>query len=228
MEGRETEARQDAMPKWLGDLVAKWHEDRSCVITFNYDTLVEAAYTQVVKVRHPSHDIPTYETSSQIYRGAFTPAGMRYAAVLAAPTVDTFSLLKLHGSWTWLYSGRPSFFGETIYDRPVLPGWELKPFASEPWLTEKKVPLIVPPTAGKVASSTTRPYGINGGLRIKICEQRTEYSWLDILSHRQTSWSDSCCSRPSAEVTKSGAGRSASTAAGSSCSLSPRGAVRVR
>jgi hypothetical protein len=137
------------MPTWLGSLVARWHEDRASVITLNYDTLVEAAYTQVVTVGHPSHGSPTYESAYQLYRGAFTPVGMRHAAVFGTSMIDTMTLLKLHGSRAWLYSGRESFFGETIYDCSPQPGWELRPSIIESWLIEDKVPLIVPPTAGK-------------------------------------------------------------------------------
>ena len=71
---RETAARRDALLDWLRMLVARWHEDKASIITFNYDTLVEAAFTEVIAV----YDTPrarelNYVWPSQIFRAPLTP-----------------------------------------------------------------------------------------------------------------------------------------------------------
>jgi hypothetical protein len=131
-------------------LVARWHEDHASVITFNYDTLVEAAFTEVVRVySSPGNEKDNYVWPSQVFRAPLTPIGARAGNVLTAPSIPTFRLLKLHGSRAWLYSGRDSFFGEVIYDATAFQGWAGKDTHERPWLLEDKVPLVVPPTSGK-------------------------------------------------------------------------------
>jgi len=43
-------------------LVARWHEDKASIITFNYDTLVEAAFTEVIAV----YDTPRARTELRL------------------------------------------------------------------------------------------------------------------------------------------------------------------
>ena len=75
---RETAARRDALPDWLRMLVGRWHEDEASVITFNYDTLVEAAFTEVVGVYDtPRARGPNYVWPSQIFRAPLTPISAR-------------------------------------------------------------------------------------------------------------------------------------------------------
>jgi NAD-dependent SIR2 family protein deacetylase len=147
---REIAARRDAPPDWLRMLIARWHEDKSSVITFNYDTLVEAAFTDVVRVYSGRGDERTnYVSPSQIFQAPLTPISARAGAVWVASAISTFRLLKLHGSRTWLYSGRESFFGEAIYDATSFQSWAGEERHPRPWLGADKVPLVVPPTSGK-------------------------------------------------------------------------------
>lgn len=147
---REIVARRNPLPNWLRMLIARWHEDEASIITFNYDTLVEAAFTEVVTVLNsPGAEGPNYVSPSQLYRAPLTPIGARAGAALAASVISTFRLLKLHGSRTWLYSGRESFFGEAIYDATSFQGWGSEDVHQRPWLLADKVPLVVPPTSGK-------------------------------------------------------------------------------
>ncbi|MEU3648867.1 hypothetical protein AB0E59_36220 [Lentzea sp. NPDC034063] len=148
---REIKARRSAPPDWLRALVARWHEDRAKVITFNYDNLVEAAYTDVVKVYGAggSTDI-NYVTPVQLRTTPMMPIFARSGGVLGPSFVETFNLMKLHGSRSWMYSGRQTFYGETIYDACRVDGWSAddeRPIKD--WLIADKVPLVVPPTAGK-------------------------------------------------------------------------------
>lgn len=146
---REHLARAAPLPDWLASLVARWHQDRATVLTLNYDMLVEAAYTEVVSVRFRVDDGSNYVYHQQVQRSAISPVGSRTGAVLGSTPVDTFTLVKLHGSRSWVYSGRPTYYGETIYDTYHGQGWAPVDDDPEPSLSEDKVPLIVPPTAGK-------------------------------------------------------------------------------
>jgi hypothetical protein len=146
---REAIARSQPMPPWLRSLVARWHEDKATIITFNYDTLVEAAYTETVCVKTRPESDDNYDTAAQSVRAAVTPIGSRSGAVFGPSPIQSFTLLKLHGSRSWLYSGRSSFYGESIYDSGRIRRWEPDVVDPHPWLSEDKVPLIVPPTSGK-------------------------------------------------------------------------------
>lgn len=147
---RELAARRSAPPDWLRALVARWHEDRAKVITFNYDNLVEAAFTEVVKVYSGADTTTNYVAPAQLATTALTPINARSGAVLVSPLIETFGLMKLHGSRSWLYSGRPAFYGETIFDTCGVNGWSPdSDRVFKEWITADKVPLVVPPTAGK-------------------------------------------------------------------------------
>jgi hypothetical protein len=146
----EHDARQTAPPTWLLRLAARWHRDQATVITLNYDTLIEAAYQAAVLIQ--DHGSPRDHTSyRQLYPAPITPAFLRIGGVWGHSPVSTFRLLKLHGSISWFYSGRSSYFGETIYDGGVPKEWitDLIVASKTEPATFDKVPLIVPPTSGK-------------------------------------------------------------------------------
>jgi hypothetical protein len=135
------------VPPWLLHLVQYWHENQATVITFNYDVLVEKAYTEAVRVPSSPGQGDDYVSATHLYPVPVTPLNARYGSVLGAGAATTFRLLKLHGSTSWSYSGAASFFGETIYDRGVYPGWR----AGRPPGHPDKLPLLIPPTSGKSA-----------------------------------------------------------------------------
>lgn len=145
----EAAVRAADLPDWLRSLTAYWHENRSTVITFNYDTLVEAAYTETVRVRTNLKSPDNYVYMSQILHAPVTPLGTRLGGVLTASDIDTFTLVKLHGCHSWLYSGRESFWGEAIYHAYGSPGWGSSLEYAMPRLGDDKSPLVVPPAAGK-------------------------------------------------------------------------------
>jgi hypothetical protein len=122
------------------------------VITLNYDTLIEQVASSVSwKAR--STPIPT----GQLYSIPFTPAVQRGSALIGYPSVDTFKLLKLHGSINWLYSGRSDFFGEEIFYVPCVDGVDGVFIADEEAGNNRtgwskmgdKTALIIPPTLDK-------------------------------------------------------------------------------
>jgi hypothetical protein len=132
-------------PDWLTGLVAEWDRRRTAVITLNYDTLVEKAFVQQAQNPKRHHSI--------LYPVPPTNINLRNAAIYAISREPTFSLLKLHGSVNWRYSGAPTYYGETIYDIPMAgAGWvggDTREYFVEK--ARDKQPLVVPPTATKTS-----------------------------------------------------------------------------
>lgn len=95
------------------DLILKWHDDRTHVITTNYDTIVERI------ADGSEHSLG----ADILYPIPITPAPSRDgAARLGSESKNTFALYKLHGSTSWfksntdvtfdpIYSLRPDQFG---------------------------------------------------------------------------------------------------------------------
>jgi len=129
---------------WALDLIRAWMGRPSCVVSLNYDILVEQLFSIA------------FENSN--YKDLFT------TVVAFAPSRDggariaheiqrlPMKLYKLHGSISWYYSGSESFFGETVYDSGLFP---FQPSRVHDNLydifrsTNDKVPLLVPPTIHK-------------------------------------------------------------------------------
>ena len=108
-----------AIPVWLTSLIKQWHSQRAFVITLNsqrafvitlnYDTLVERA----------AHKVPINGKEGILPESIYPPyfANIRARsgeAVWGELKTDSFSYFKLHGSTNLHYSGRNSFYGETI------------------------------------------------------------------------------------------------------------------
>ncbi len=79
------------IPWWLLRLVRILHELRATVVTFNYDTLVEAAAARVL--RYGQHGVLNTDSLTDGIPPT-PPVPGQYGPV----TVETFRLLKLHGS----------------------------------------------------------------------------------------------------------------------------------
>ena len=139
---RQNAALSATMPEWLGRLVAYWHRTRATVVTFNYDNLVEKAASEVLQA------FEAYFHYSNLRPVPIPNADSRYGAVLGPTELETFSLVKLHGSLDWVYSGSPDFYGEMIFSVNLADSWQ--PELSTPSEAAlDKVRLIVPPTSGK-------------------------------------------------------------------------------
>jgi hypothetical protein len=143
--GKEVVTRTAALPEWLAQLVVHWHQTRAAVVTFNYDTLIESAYTQVVRVK-----VGTLEGNSvsplQLYRIPIASPWSRVGGAWGPTLAPTFGILKLHGSRDWFYTGSDSFSGEPIYGTYFGQGWQPKEGGYPDYLTAGLVPLVVPPT----------------------------------------------------------------------------------
>lgn len=133
-------------PEWLLQLVRYWDRTGATVITFNYDGLVELAYLDVMEpggVYWPWN----------LYAVPITPAWLRVGGT-GRQRMQTFRLLKLHGSLDWWYSGPDAEQSDPIYWL----GWSghfgegTTPLWGE-WggaqLVEDKLPMLVPPAATK-------------------------------------------------------------------------------
>lgn len=144
----QASAVAEGLPTWLAQLVDLWHRGRSTVLSFNYDVLVERAWTKILGAE--ADEAPT-----AVY--PIPPAPLRTRQRVTRrewPGPDTFRLLKLHGSLNWLYSGPAGTQSETVYDVSSGAGWAFGPEDEEDYaalLAPDKVPFIVPPTRGKTA-----------------------------------------------------------------------------
>ena len=138
---RQNAVLAEPMPDWLGRLAKHWHRTRATIVTFNYDNLVEKAASE--SVRHIESDF--FYTG---LRPVPIPSAMsRHGGVLGAGEVETFSLVKLHGSLDWIYSGSPDFYGEMIFSVNLANSWCPDTDAGD--VAFDKHRLIVPPTASK-------------------------------------------------------------------------------
>ena len=136
-----------ALPDWLVDLIRFWHDNQSTVITFNYDVLVEQAFSESVQVE--VHQQQYRAHPSMLYPVPVTPATARAGGALAPSDLDTFSLLKLHGSLSWYYSGTEAPPGDNVYSL-VDEGWGAPRRDRDHWVVDKE-PLVVPPLLEKSA-----------------------------------------------------------------------------
>ena len=139
--------------EWVERLVRLWHDRQSVVVTLNYDTLVErVARGLQVPSEHPMEpfdDPEHYEIHlANLYPPYLTFVGGRSGYAVGAPLRrGTFTLLKLHGSTNWYYSGRPDFYGENILYADV-PAFGDPNFGDEGRHADKQT-LIIPPVTEK-------------------------------------------------------------------------------
>lgn len=132
-------------PRWATELVRSWHETRTTVLTFNYDTLVERIFRKSVK---DSNGRWAHHTC--LYPVPVTPAGSRYGAIIVPTDIETFGLLKLHGSVSWWYSGEDAPPSDVVYESAEL-GWgnEYTQMDRAKRAVLDKEPLVVPPMLQK-------------------------------------------------------------------------------
>lgn len=131
-------------PPWLLSLVGHWDGEQCTVLTFNYDLLIEKAVCELQSDAHRSAGFDS------LYPVPATPLHKRAEGMrLGGSPIDTFQLLRPHGSIGWCYSGRESFYGETIYQTWSSRGWRRDDSKEMPDYGRDKVPLIIPPTSSK-------------------------------------------------------------------------------
>lgn len=100
--------REQELPDWVGNLIKYWHDNKSSVITLNYDTCIERLFHTFYN-EWTDHD-------SDFSTQEFYPIHLKRAnpGSLVNVSFNTFDLFKLHGSTNWFYSGHNSYPGEEI------------------------------------------------------------------------------------------------------------------
>lgn len=145
---REREATAETTPPpWLTQLIGLWHEHRATIISFNYDTIVERAFNLFLEeTGHAGGD------HGAAYAVPVTNPRLRTAGTLGGSYIETFELLKLHGSLTWWYSGPEAPPGDIVYDSLMGTAWGAAPQGEDvERLLRDKEPLVVPPLLQKSA-----------------------------------------------------------------------------
>jgi hypothetical protein len=158
---RTLDMRKGSAPAWLHRLIRHWHHHRCGVITLNHDTLIETVASGVELEGEPlwaHHLYPPLLTDARLRAGNWQPFLQ----------LDTFVLLKLHGSTNWYYSGRASAYGEPIYF--VTPP---RPTEGDPQQLNRrlsavadKYPFLVPPIydqSNLLTHETIRAHWIQAG-----------------------------------------------------------------
>jgi hypothetical protein len=156
-------------PAWLLRLIRHWHQQNCTVITVNYDTLIESVASTVTLSQGKRI------LASDLYPPLLTDAGLRSGRPGPAQHVETFRLLKLHGSTNWYYSGRAESHGEPIYFVPPLGSGRTSPRErSEHELRLRavadKYPFLVPPVYDKsplLTHETIRALWFEAGVALK-------------------------------------------------------------
>lgn len=167
---REQERRVLAVDPvdWLPKLIEKWNggragcwedeqgnllpgasDEKTTVITFNYDTLPERAYMQTA----PSAgvDFPS-NSAADLFAAPLMPLEARGMDMMTGRGFARLQLLKLHGSIDWYYSGLEAGPEDIVYHNRIQRWWHDPDLLESPQyrnLVADKVPFLVPPTAVK-------------------------------------------------------------------------------
>jgi hypothetical protein len=143
----ESISGQSDLPTWLSTLVKAWHRQGAAIVTFNYDTLVEAAVDHL-RLKTPAVDDVHHQQLAPnplpMWAGTSGGASRQHA--------ESMTLIKLHGSTNW-YCDDSSRTADSIVQIGLRSKWgEHTPsYVHGRDRAFGKVPLIVPPTTGKSA-----------------------------------------------------------------------------
>jgi len=141
---RQNEVMASAPPWWLRRLIGVAHQARLTVISFNYDTLLEAACNACVVWDWVNS---TWVGSTDLVQNL--PPVPVLAGTFATPPADTFRLFKLHGSVDcWWVDGDAT--GATIVRSPGGPWRQPGPGDhARAGALAGRTPFVVPPAAAK-------------------------------------------------------------------------------
>ncbi len=134
-------------PRWLERLLRIAHFEQFTLLTFNYDTLVEAAIDGYIRIPDRKNGIPRIESVDLVDGLPPTPAPTGGLVVTRGPGRSSFRLLKLHGSIDcWWVTGDAT--GATIVRSPD--GWRSdgESYAARGAVPGRS-PFLVPPAAAK-------------------------------------------------------------------------------
>jgi hypothetical protein len=167
----EADVFRTKIPWWLLRFAGLLHAERATVVTFNYDTVIEAVAARTLRYGTPGTP-NAYSLTDGI--PPTPPAnGLTYGPTF----VETFRLLKLHGSLD-TYWVRGDAAGTSI-TRVTDSGWVPDMGMSSPNLNiarnaPGRVPFIVPPASAKsafFANPITRQLWQTAAQRLAVCEQ---------------------------------------------------------
>ncbi|MES2308382.1 MAG: SIR2 family protein [Verrucomicrobiota bacterium] len=144
------EFKKEKVPvSWLKQLIDFWKQQKSNVISFNYDTLVE--WTSIDKyVSGAETPYSGLSCCDSIYSVRLVDKRRSFDMISGSGVShreNAFKLYKLHGSINWYYSGQRNFYGETIYVSPT--GFHRDQEQGILNMMEDKIPLIMPPVLDK-------------------------------------------------------------------------------
>jgi len=151
----EDHAFKNSIPDWAKRLVEYLHSDKISVITFNYDTVLERIVYKIKQQKGKSEG--KWPREFHLYGLPLSVIWSREGATLMGIGVETFHLIKLHGSINWFYSGVEGFPGEQVYYRPIVSDSPREDVRKHPptaeyeniRLRKDKISLIIPPVAEK-------------------------------------------------------------------------------
>jgi len=133
-------------PPWFEPLLREWHDRRADVVTFNYDTLVEARYDALEMTEDGAR-------LEYCHLNGLLPAAGDIDGGSAGPPPTSFRYMKLHGSIHW-YWDPMTRSADSMADVGLPAKWRLSS-EGEAWHPEDLVPgrrpVIVPPTTSKTA-----------------------------------------------------------------------------
>lgn len=158
------------IPWWLLRFAGLLHHERATVVTFNYDTVIEA-----VAARAPRYgnypNVNTYSLTDGI--PPTPPEGGMFGPAFA----ETFRLLKLHGSVDtyWVRGDSAGTSITRVTDSCWTPDAGMSsPNLNIPRLAPGRVPFIVPPASAKsafFANPITRQVWQTAALRLASCDE---------------------------------------------------------
>lgn len=152
---KEQKAFSNEIPEWSKNFAQILHDKKIPVITFNYDTVLERLMTQI-NIDEVNFEFPVVRLYNLPIKN-ISERSVIMDNTRGAENIETFNLIKLHGSISWFYSGKDDFSGEQVYYCNLDKGVEKKyshpkhPVFREKivQVTKDKQRLIVPPLMEK-------------------------------------------------------------------------------
>ncbi len=140
---KEEEGAKLGLNPLAGRLLSKWHDEKTHVLTTNYDTLIERIADQgIYSALGGKKEQLHYQI---IYPIPISTAQSRYGTAVLGPTRhETFTIYKLHGSTTWFKSDT-----EVTFDPIYGVSYDSTTNVEENQLVVDKRRFIVPPVYDK-------------------------------------------------------------------------------
>lgn len=142
---RQALAEEAPFPGWLYELIDFLHHAEATVVTLNYDTLLESAFSRMLLTDQKGERTLRSDLTKVFPRSI----GMTFNGLSGPPrAIGTFDLYKLHGSvdWYWVPKDTTGATLESLEDGAIASEIEMKAHRAS---IAGKVEFIVPPTSSK-------------------------------------------------------------------------------